>query len=803
MRPSEKAIHCRSRIAITLLTLILVATVDKSGGEAANRIICSGAVVDARDRPVADAKVTLYVRQHVTGDYPYAVSWAGISTTSANGAFSFNQGVPSDSRRSGYIVAEKKGMAMGFGNWNMRPGSKELEIKLSQPKELAGIVVDENDRPVSGAEVSITHLLVSSRYDRQSLSGRPAMDMFTSTTDRAGRFRFTHMPADATAEFLLKKAGRATVSTYGRTRSTGRKLTYAPGQTGIRLTLPPEARIEGTAVEAGSGKPVAGVEVVVRRRQLSRLFRRKPVSTDANGKFSIGTLVSETYVLEVVQPSEGLADWVARPLQVTTEAGKTKGGIEVELHRGGLLEVVVTEAINKGPVEKARVRIRQKARAKYFYASSDEDGIASIRLMPGEYRIMSISKPNYSYRIIEEIIRIEDGKTARAERQLTAHPRIAGVVRDEKGNPVQGAKLQVWPMGTGRDNSSDADGKFEFSWEASDWGNDPPPTLLLLGRYEQGNLAAAVPIKENTRTKDITLRPALAVAGRVVDPNGKGIANANIMPWLLGLPLEDMLPTVGVGKDGRFEIRALPAGYRYSLDVMAQGYAESFGIEINADEAVDNKLDVGYVTLAAANLSVSGVVVHNGRPVVGATVSCHGSGSLVPTTRTGGDGKFTFDEVRAGKLQLSASKSGATRLHGSVETEGGATDVKIEMKQLPSAARYFPERPLSLVGKPLPDLKDVRLDLPPADLSGKMLLVCFFDMKLTLSAECLRQVDTMAKTLATQNVVVVAVQASKTEERSLQDWCKRYGISIPIGMGPGRCKTLPLACAVTSLAYPD
>ncbi|MHC4166380.1 MAG: hypothetical protein ACYSWQ_05440, partial [Planctomycetota bacterium] len=646
---------------------------------------------DAQERPVAEAKVTLYVR----GDYPYAVSRAGVSTTTADGTYSFTQ---SDSRQPGHIVVEKKGMAFGFGNWYTGRGLRELEIKLSQPKELAGIVVDEDDRPVSGAEVSIARLLVGSRYGRRSLAGRPVMDTFTSTTDRAGRFRFTDIPADATAEFLLKKAGRATVSTYGRTRSAGRKLTYAPGQSGIRLTLPPEARIEGTAVEAGSGEPVAGVEVVVRRRQESRLFRRKPVAADANGKFSIGALISETYVLEVVQPFEGLADWVAQPREVVTEAGKTKGGIKVELHKGGLLEVVVTEAINKEPVEKARVMILQKARGKYFNASSDENGIARVRLMPGEYQIRSIAKQGCSYRSREEVIRIEDGKTARAERQLTVHPRIAGVVRDAKGNPVQGAKLQVHAMmGTGRDNSSDAEGKFEFSWEPSwepaDWGNDPPPTLLLLCRYEQGNLAAAVPIEEDTRTQDVTLRPALAVTGRVVDPNGKGIANASIMPWLLGppfeSPIEDMFPTVD--KDGRFEIRALPTGYRYSFDVMAEGYAESLGIQIKADEAVNNKLDIGDVTLAAANLSVSGVVVHNGRPVVGAFVSCDTQPS--PPTLSGADGKFTLDGVCAGKLQLRARKGGATPLSGSVETEGGAIDVKIEMKQMPSATRRPWKRP--------------------------------------------------------------------------------------------------------------
>jgi hypothetical protein len=39
-------------------------------------------------------------------------------------------------------------------------------------------------------------------------------------------------------------------------------------------------------------------------------------------------------------------------VEVVTEAGKTKSGIKVELSKGGLLEVLVTEAVSNKPVEK-------------------------------------------------------------------------------------------------------------------------------------------------------------------------------------------------------------------------------------------------------------------------------------------------------------------------------------------------------------------------------------------------------------------------------------------------------------------
>jgi hypothetical protein len=86
------------------------------------------------------------------------------------------------------------------------------------------------------------------------------------------------------------------------------------------------------------------------------------------------------------------------------------------------------------------------------------------------------------------------------------------------------------------------------------------------------------------------------------------------------------------------------------------------------------------------------------------------------------------------------------------------------------------------VGKPLPDLKDVKINLPAADLTGKMLLVCFLDMEQRPSRDYLKQVNTMANKLGEQNVVVVAVQASKMDESNLNHWCEKYGISIPVGI---------------------
>jgi len=809
---------CRNWPVILFTGLIIVTLARKthsqsSGSEQAPRIMCSGTVVDAQERPISGAQITLYVLKHAAGSAPHPMTRSEVSMTTADGAFSFSASANSDSRRYGYIVAEKRGLAFGFANWLMSQGSENLEIELGQPNELGGTVVDENDNPVSGVEVSISVLVTGTSRHRRGLSGPPAMEMFTSTTDRTGRFRFTRIPAHTTAEFFLKKAGRATVNTYRRPRSPDQKLKYATGQSGIKLTLPPEARIAGTIVEGSSGKPVPGVKVVAKSSQDIISSMPTPVAaSDEDGKFSMGALIAETYVLGLEQPSEGPADWIALPLEVTTEAGKTKSSIKIELSKGGLLEAVVMETASKEPVEKARIRIRRPGETKNIIAVSDKNGIAAVRLMPGEYQIRNIRKDGYSSYSTqwqqEEIVTMEEGRTTRIERQYTELPRISGVVRDEKGKPVQGAKLRVCPMGA-ESISSDAQGRFQLNWDPKRWYRSDTPVMFLLGQYEQGNLAATVEINKDTRTQDIILRPALTVTGRVIGPDGKGITNAQTTAALRESRWRQWSPLIGYSQSiaqeqGRFEIRALPTGSSYTLTTKAEGFGENRSKGIDATDAVNNRLDIGDVTLTVANLSVSGVVLSGGRPVVGASVSSspiNGSDQPRRKTQTDAHGKFLLDGVCAGKIQVSGFKSGTPDLYGWVRTEGGASDLKIEIWAMSPSANSVPKQPPSLVSKPLPDLKDLKLNPPPADLTGKMLLVCFFDKEQRPSRNFLRQVNTMAEKLAPQDVAVVAVQASKMDKESLNDWRQEYSLSIPLGMIQGAQEKSRAAWGVRSLPW--
>jgi protocatechuate 3,4-dioxygenase beta subunit len=774
----------------------------ESGKIAGKQITYTGKVVDEQGQPIADAKVSLHQITYGGEASPYDVKSVDEVKTKADGAFSFRIVADTEGYRQGIIVAEKQGLAVGWDNWEMRQ-DKQTDITLCQPKQLTGLVIGENSNPIADAEVSISFALAGQGDDRRYLTNQVAPQLLTVKTDASGKFTFERLPADATFEFGVKKAGRATVSTFNSTGYHGGKLQFVPGQTDIKLIVPIEARIEGTVVEKTSGKPVAGVKLVVLEQQRGLPFDLRTIVSKEDGTFSMDSLTAGKHLVQIVPQAEGTADWVAEKVEVTTEAGKTTAGLKVEVSKGGLLEVVVKEAETKKPVEKAGVSVRDQQNDTWLSARSDKDGVARIRLTPGEYQIGGVYRQGYTSDRRQEPVTIEDGATKRVEWLLTSQPKIVGVVQDEAGNPVEGVKFKILPAGGPEEATSDSQGKFEQSWDPARWGSQPT-VHYLVARHKGRNLAAAVEINEDAKTVDVKLRPGVVFTGKVVDPNGKGIAGAQISVMLRASNWGSSIEYRETKTDaqGGFQVNAIPLEHRYSVTAMADGYGQK-EVEAHAADAVDNRLDAGQLELAAANLSVSGVVVDvNDKPVTGARVNCYGGdGQPQREAQADAEGKFTLDKVCQGRIRISASVSGRTSRYGYVETEGGAADVKVVVSESSSGTRYVPKQPPSLVGKALPELKDMGIELPPLDTQGKMVLVCFWDMQQRPSRHCITELVKQAEQLKEKAVIIIATQAANIDENALNEWVKKYNIPFPVGTVKGDVEKTKFAWGVRSLPW--
>ncbi len=754
-----------------------------STAQQAKEITCSGNVVNVAGEPIAGAQVGLYKMKITVETMSYDVDKVQETTTKEDGTFSIK--VQTDNNEltgQTIILVQKEGYAIGWANWRLSEDA-DVKITLDIASVLSGVVVDEASKPVADAEVSISFMVVRTQEQPQYLVGRTLPGILTVKTDEEGKFSFDSIPGNATAEFVVKKTGKATISTLDIENTRGDQLQFTAGQTNIEIIMPEEAKIEGMTVEKSSSKPVAGIKMMAVKGSRPQPFSQEIYVSKEDGTFNIDSLEAGVYSIQLVPSSERMDDWIAEPVEVTTEAGKTTSGIKVELNKGGILEVEVTEADSNEPIEKARVIIQRPGGGISIGSTSDANGIAGIRLNPGQYRIVQVYKEGYSRDRSQETVSVEDGMTAHIKCQLRGQPKITGVVRDEAGNPVEGVKLRVCPMG--RDGAaSDAEGKYEVSWDMGGWPSSGEiPEMYLVARCEERNLAAAVEIGEDTKTKNIQLKPGVTLVGKVVDPNNQGIPDARLAIMLRASSWGSTLGNniAKIDAEGNFEVKAVPAGHKYSIEAGADGYGVK-RIDVDTENAINNRLETETLLLPIANLSVSGIVVDvNDKPVANARIYCYGNNQPNQNTQSDAEGKFILNKICEGRISVSADKSGQTRLYGSVQTEGGATDIKIIIGERQSSTRYEPKRPPSLVRKALPELKDLGIE-PLPDTTGKIMLVCFFDYQQRPSRNCIIQLSKKARKLEGKNIVVVAVQSSEIDKSTLDEWIKQCNISLPVGI---------------------
>ena len=652
----------------------------------------TGRVIDTEGKPVAGATVKFYDGKYTRSMYTMDIAEAIETTSDADGRFSL---IRETDFPYGYIVVEKEGLALDCAEWNKRE-SQEFEFKLGRAEELAGIIVDENGEPVSDAEVGILTLLIGDIEAQHSLGTNSASKILSTVTDDKGRFSFINLPADAGLELMVKKAGRATVITFDPANYSRESMSFSPGQKDIRITQPIESKIEGIVVNKASGQPVAGADLIIRDSRNITVYGQDVIASGEDGSFSINNLTAGNYKLIISMPRKGCAEWVAQPVDVTLEAGQVCNDIKVELSKGGLLEVHVTESGNNKPLEEAYVSVYSERDGRSFSTQSDNDGIARMRLLPGVYRSGYAYMEGYSSLTQQDTITIVEGSAKRLEWQLSPMPVISGVVRDENDKPIEGASLVIIPGG-GNEVKSDSQGKYKISWDIERFSGEEQEIPLLVCRYAEGNLAKVIMVDAGTKILDIKLNPGITIRGKVADPLGKPIADARIRimldqtMWASTFIRNDLIKT---DAEGNFEVSAVPAEQRYRLNVSADGYG-SDEIEIHADDAVDNILDLGTFNLPIANLTVSGIVVDiEGNPIVNTQIESYDFEGNQPEnlrTQTDSQGRFTFDGVCEGQFDIRINTTvNGKRIRARAIAFGGASDIKIIASEgTSSPLQYF------------------------------------------------------------------------------------------------------------------
>jgi len=536
-----------------------------SGGEEtgdvrlAKAMTLAGRVVDERGGPVVGATVTLWPGG---GQGPFDVT-AGSgepqsATTRPDGTFRFEAAAPQGNR----LRVEAPAFAT-LERQPVRAGALTRPLSLALGQAVRGTVTLADRRtPAAGALV---------RFE-----GR------TQTT------RWVETRSDGT--FLLEGAPREAGSLVADGGDRGRaSLVLAAGSAEpAAIALAPTASLAGRVVDAESGKPLAGIRLVVRAEgQTAFLARSGP-----DGRYAIRGLPPRSYRLSA--EDERFVPW-SRTVAVTAGLEETH---DVPLARGAtLLGRVVDE--QGAPIEGALAQVARGGEniVRAFMRSMEGDAgvrtgrdgsFRATRLAPGEGQRLDVRHDEYEERAIGGISLVAGATRSGVTVVLRRGLSVRGVVKDEEGRPLPGAEVslsssrtfragrggvQMELIGPGRQQRREtgADGRFEFrGLKAGDY--------TVAARRAGFARASVDPVKVSEAQAgepvELTLRPGTTISGFVRDKSGAGASGWSVSAREAGQPagspfgsgaLRSEDPT---GPDGAFLLEGAVAGGAYDLQVM-------------------------------------------------------------------------------------------------------------------------------------------------------------------------------------------------------------------------------------------
>jgi len=768
----------RSMLAACLAAAALAAS---ACADESAKAPCKGRVTDLNGAAVSGALVRSYEVLFDGGAYSLIVT--GEATTGADGAFEFGATSQSPGHSAAGVVASKEGLALAWEDWDYN--NHPISLVMGQPKTLAGKVVDANGAAIAGAEVQA--FVASGQMPRPRwLPGLPPLDLLVAKADEQGAFAFKNIPAGATANFIASAPGKARMLTSTWKTRLDMRGEFPVDKTDIEIALPDEARIEGVVTDKTTGKPAAGQVVACRLKKSAIGYEGVEAAAKDDGAFAFGNLAPGVYVVEPLAKGEE-GKLTAAPVLVNAEIGQTTGGVKVEIAPEVEAQVQVVDAQDGKPLAQAGVEIDEPQTAA---GETDQDGIVRFTLPQGQYKVAKIYKAGYRTAELDATFDVQS-TDSRLVLKLESMPAIKGIARDEAGNPVAGAQVWIVPIGLDVDLVTDEQGAFKGQWDPDAWGTNLPQ-VFVVARSEEKGLAGTVEVASPDRPVEVLMKKGAELAVHLVDAQGKPIEGAPVTAIAL---LGDMAMTVGqttcfTDKEGRWVWKALPTGFDYVVDAVAPEFGRRRSTVTLTEAAID-KETVVEIGLSAADLSVTGTVVDaDGKPVAKASVTVRGEGQPARGATSDVEGKFKIEGLVAGDITVSAYQQ-EQDVQGKADSKAGARDVKITVTPRPKAGTtaVAQEAP-SLVGKAIPDTKDLGIDTAVNSSVDKMILLCFFDLNQRASRHLVSELGKIAADTGKRGIVVIGVDTSGMDASARQAVMDKLAVRFPIGAATESEKTL-------------
>jgi protocatechuate 3,4-dioxygenase beta subunit len=639
----------------------------------------AGRLLDERGGAIVGATVTLWAgRGRPLDDLSLVEAVPQEATTKADGTFRFEAAGSEGNRLRfegpGFATQERTGL---------RSGALVKPVAMTLGRVLRGSVTLSDRRSPSGS--------VLVRFE-----GRTTTRWVETRPD--GSFLIDGAPAEPGA--VVADAGDR-----GRASSP----VAAGSATALTIALAPTASLRGRVVETETGRPLAGVRLVVRGEGTVFLARSSP-----DGRYEARGLAPQRY--RVTADDDRFVPWTR---SVAVAAGQAED-LDVPLVRGASLVGRVT-AEDGAPIEGAIVStvrpgehpfqafVRRMESGDDARVHTARDGsFRATRLPPGENQRLDVRHEEFEERSVGGIDLVAGKALSGVSVVLRRGLTVRGIAKDEAGRPLPGVEVQlsrpfeftsrrggmsmsfIGP-GTSPRRETGHDGRFEFrGLKEGDYSLSATRPGLVRASVDPVKVVEGRP----PETVELVLRPGVTISGYVRDRAGAPAAG-----WYVsGRPSGEGGGTAfgpgslrtqeATGPDGAFLLEGLAEGVSYDLQLLGPSGLGSRRAGVTAP-ADDVELSV------AGSGQIRGLVAdaESGRPITDFQVSYlpdaqggmrvvfrgpggRGRGMGEPQPFHAEDGAFVLEDVPAGKWTVQATAAGYQKGSAAAVTveEGGAAE---------------------------------------------------------------------------------------------------------------------------------
>jgi len=539
--------------------------------EAEKNITCSGIVLDPNDNPIEgiDVRAELYYNGYYT-DWRIFAETTAKARTNKSGQFKLS--MPSAKYGMHHIlVFEHPEYAT---NWyhNIRGTRVNLGVHMvgAEPSFVAGQVIDEEGNVIEGA---VVRALVKCHQSYPKTGRRATL---TTYTDSEGWFLFDKLYEGARLHVDAWKEGYLRYST----ESIGRDAyPVRAGMDYLLFTLEPGGTIIGHLTSRGKPYRREGILVVARRTGSAASGQ---AVTDKNGEFKISGLdPKRRYTLTIDERFFIGTGLICKPAENIQVGAGEKSKVVLELQAGvpvtfRIIDSDTGQAVYNQPFsvvlwDPNYHETRKPVNIRVASGRTDASGRSVLMLTPNVYQLHTSewdAQGESEERLSKDFNVGADSNEVSVEVSITPYPKLYGRLVDTEGKPVEGQVTVV-----GEQAISNVAGEFALS--------RLHPTDLGRAGYafaKDKRLGRAFFCREviDTNQTEIVLEPLFDIVGRVIDPNGEGLADA--------LPKVGILMSNGrwyreriawwktvVDKDGWFRIKGVPVGVPMVVSITPPG----------------------------------------------------------------------------------------------------------------------------------------------------------------------------------------------------------------------------------------